>query len=46
MNASRAAIVASFALAGAKDEDIWAIAAFLKKLPSVSDADYKTWTAQ
>jgi mono/diheme cytochrome c family protein len=35
----------SFALAGAKDEDIWSIAAFLKKLPTVSEADYKTWTA-
>ena len=34
----------SFALAGAKDEEIWAIAAFLKKLPSVSEADYKAWT--
>ena len=35
----------SFQLAGAKDEEIWAIAAFLKKLPSVSEADYKAWTA-
>jgi len=35
----------SFALAGAKDEDIWAVTAFLKKLPSVSDADYKAWTS-
>jgi mono/diheme cytochrome c family protein len=35
----------SFALAGAKDEDIWAITAFLKKLPTVSEADYKAWTA-
>jgi len=35
----------SFALAGAKDEEIWSIVAFLKKLPSVSDTDYKTWTA-
>ena len=34
----------SFELAGAKDEEIWAIAAFLKKLPTVSDADYKAWT--
>jgi mono/diheme cytochrome c family protein len=36
----------SFALAGAKDDEIWSIVAFLKKLPSVSEADYKTWTAQ
>jgi mono/diheme cytochrome c family protein len=35
----------SFALAGAKDEDIWAITAFLKKLPTVSEADYKSWTS-
>jgi mono/diheme cytochrome c family protein len=34
----------SFGLAGAKDEDIWSIVAFLKKLPSISEADYKTWT--
>jgi mono/diheme cytochrome c family protein len=35
----------SFALAGAKDEDIWQIAAFVKKLPTVTEADYKSWTA-
>jgi hypothetical protein len=35
----------SFALAGAKDEDLWSIVAFVKKLPIISDADYKTWTA-
>lgn len=35
----------SFALAGAKDEEIWSIVAFLKKLPSVSDTDYKAWSA-
>ena len=35
----------SFALAGAKDDDIWQIVAFLKKLPNVSEADYKAWTA-
>jgi mono/diheme cytochrome c family protein len=35
----------SFTLAGAKDADIWSIAAFLKKLPVVSEADYKAWTA-
>jgi len=34
-----------FGAAGATDEDIWAIVAFLKKLPNVSDADYKAWTA-
>lgn len=35
----------SFAQAGAKDDEIWSIVAFLKKLPGVSEADYKTWTA-
>lgn len=35
----------SFALAGAKDDELWQIVAFLKKLPTVSDADFKTWTA-
>jgi mono/diheme cytochrome c family protein len=36
----------SFAQAGAKDDEIRSIVAFLKKLPSVSEADYKAWTAQ
>ena len=27
------------------DQEIWAIVAFLKQLPSVSDADFKTWSA-
>jgi mono/diheme cytochrome c family protein len=35
----------SFAQAGAKDDEIWSIVAFLKKLPSVQEADYKAWTA-
>jgi mono/diheme cytochrome c family protein len=35
----------SFKVAGATDEDIWLIVAYLKKLPSVTEADYKTWTA-
>jgi mono/diheme cytochrome c family protein len=35
----------SFEQAGAKDDEIWSIVAFVKKLPDVSDADYKTWTA-
>jgi mono/diheme cytochrome c family protein len=34
----------SFAQAGAQDDEIWSIAAFVKKLPGVSEADYKTWT--
>jgi mono/diheme cytochrome c family protein len=35
----------SFALAGVKDDEIWSIVAFLKKLPGISEAEYKTWTA-
>lgn len=35
----------SFGLAGVKDEDIWQMAAFVKKLPTVSEADYKAWTS-
>jgi mono/diheme cytochrome c family protein len=34
----------SFEQAGAKDDEIWSIVAFVKKLPDVSEADYKTWT--
>ena len=35
----------SFALAGVPDLEIWQIVAFLKKLPEISEADYKSWTA-
>ena len=35
----------SFKLAGAPDAEIWSIVAFLKKLPTVSEADYKAWQA-
>jgi mono/diheme cytochrome c family protein len=35
----------SFARAGADDKEIWTIVAFVKKLPSVSEADFKAWTA-
>jgi mono/diheme cytochrome c family protein len=35
----------SFGLAGAKDDELWQIVAFLKRLPNVSEADFKTWTA-
>jgi mono/diheme cytochrome c family protein len=34
----------SFSKAGLSDEQIWQIAAFVKKLPTVSEADYKTWS--
>ena len=35
----------SFALIEVPDQEIWTIVAFLKKLPEVSEADYKVWTA-
>ena len=35
----------SFGLAGAKDQDIWSIVAFIRNLPKMSDDDYKAWTA-
>lgn len=35
----------SFGSIGVPDEEIWTIVAFVKKLPTVSDADFKTWTA-
>ena len=34
----------SFARIKVPDPEIWAITAFVKKIPSVSPADYKTWT--
>jgi mono/diheme cytochrome c family protein len=36
----------SFSAAGAKDEQLWSVVAYLEKLPNVSEADYKAWTAQ
>jgi mono/diheme cytochrome c family protein len=35
----------SFGLIEVPDNEIWSIVAFVKKLPSVSDADFKAWTA-
>lgn len=43
-NGIRMTAMPSFAKAGVPDNEIWQIAAFVKKLPGVSDADYKTWT--
>jgi mono/diheme cytochrome c family protein len=34
----------SFGATGVSDKEIWSIAAFVKKLPTVSDADYKAWS--
>src|SRR6266446_5074064 len=33
-----------FGLVEAPDQEIWTIAAFVKKLPDVSEADYKAWS--
>jgi hypothetical protein len=35
----------SFGKIEVPDQEIWTIVAFLKKLPTVSEADYKAWTA-
>jgi mono/diheme cytochrome c family protein len=35
----------SFGSEGVSDQDMWAITAFVKKWPDVSDADWKAWTA-
>ena len=35
----------SFGQTGVPDQEIWSIAAFLKKLPAISGQDYKSWTA-
>jgi len=35
----------SFGSIGVPDDEIWSIVAFVKKLPEVSDADYKSWSA-
>lgn len=34
----------SFGSEGVPDQEMWTIAAFVKKLPAVTDADYKAWT--
>lgn len=34
----------SFGAIGVSDQEIWSITAFLKKLPTVSEADYKAWS--
>jgi mono/diheme cytochrome c family protein len=35
----------SFGMIEMPDREVWTIVAFLKKLPSVSDADFKAWSA-
>jgi mono/diheme cytochrome c family protein len=36
----------SFGLVEVPDQEIWTIVAFVKKLPDVSEADFKAWTAK
>jgi mono/diheme cytochrome c family protein len=36
----------AFGPTGVPDKDIWALAAFIKKLPDIKDADYKAWTTR
>jgi mono/diheme cytochrome c family protein len=36
----------SFGLIEVPDREIWTIVAFVKKLPSVSEADFKAWSAK
>src|SRR3974390_3294367 len=36
----------SFAGAGAKDDELWSVVAFLRKLPSISVRDNKAWTGR
>ena len=35
----------SFGAVGVGDDDVWKIAAFVKQLPHVAEADFKSWTA-
>ena len=35
----------SFGKIGMDDKEIWSVVAFIRKLPTVSEADFKTWTA-
>jgi hypothetical protein len=34
-----------FAKIEVPDDELWRIVAFLKKLPTVTESDYKDWTA-
>ncbi len=36
----------SFGAIGTDDKEIWSIVAFIRKLPNVSEADFKAWTAK
>jgi mono/diheme cytochrome c family protein len=44
-NGIRMTAMPGFAKIEAPDDELWRIVAFLKKLPTVSEGDYKDWTA-
>jgi hypothetical protein len=35
----------SFGIIKVPDQELWSIVAFIKKLPTVTDANFKAWTA-
>jgi mono/diheme cytochrome c family protein len=43
-NGIRMTAMPSFGATGVSDQEIWSIVAFLKKLPTVSDSDFKAWS--
>jgi mono/diheme cytochrome c family protein len=43
-NGIRMTAMPSFGATGVPDQEIWSIVGFLKKLPTVSDSDFKTWS--
>lgn len=45
-NGIRMSGMPGYGSAGASDAEIWAVVAFVKKLPSVSDAEFKEWRAR
>ena len=44
-NGLRMTAMPSFGAIGASDEEIWSIAAFVKHLPTVTEENYRQWTA-
>jgi mono/diheme cytochrome c family protein len=44
-NGIRFTAMPGFGLAGATDEQIWQMVAFIKKLPNMTDAEYAAWSA-
>jgi len=42
-NGIRMTAMPSFGAIGVPDAEIWSIVAFVKKIPTVSDADFKAW---